>query len=145
MARPPERTPAAAHIAPGRVRSAIRWLVYPGLLGGAMVLLWGLLDVGASLAWAPYIAIAIAGPMVILAERALPYRPEWQASWPDLAEDGLYLTLVQIALPLVLAWTAVWVLNDKLGHSVVLVDVWPRHWPIWAQLLTKIVVGDFFR
>ena len=110
-----------------------------------MVLLWGLLDLGASLAWAPYITIAIVGPMVILAERALPYRPEWQASWPDLAEDGLYLTFVQIALPLVLAWTAVWVLNDKLGHSVVLVDAWPRHWPIWAQLLTKIVVGDFFR
>ena len=69
-----------------------------------MVLLWGLLDLGASLAWAPYITIAFVGPMVILAERALPYRPEWQASWPDLAEDGLYLTFVQIALPLVLAW-----------------------------------------
>ena len=128
-----------------RLRSTIRWLVYPALLGGAMALLWALLALGASLAWAPYLAVAIVGPLVVLAERALPYRPGWQASRADLVDDGLYLVVVQIALPLALVWTVVWLLNEKLGHAVVLFDIWPRHWPIWAQLLTKIVIGDFFR
>ena len=49
----------------GRCESAIRWVVYPVLLGGALALLWALLVFGASLAWAPYIAVAIAGPLVI--------------------------------------------------------------------------------
>jgi hypothetical protein len=62
----------------GRCESAIRWAVYPSCWG-ALALLWALLA-GASLAWAPYIAVAIAGPLVILAERSLPYRQEWQAS-----------------------------------------------------------------
>ena len=128
-----------------RLQSTIRWLVYPVLLGGAMALLWALLALGASLAWAPYLAVAILGPLVVLAERALPYRPGWQASRSDLVDDGLYLLVVQIALPLALVWTVVWLLNEKLGHAVVLFDIWPRHWPIWAQLLTKIVIGDFFR
>ena len=41
-----------------RLQSTIRWLVYPVLLGGAMALLWALLALGASLAWAPYLAVA---------------------------------------------------------------------------------------
>jgi hypothetical protein len=72
-----------------RLQSAIRWLVYPVLLGGAMALLWALLALGASLVWAPYLAVAIVGPLVVLAERALPYRPGWQASRSDLVDDGL--------------------------------------------------------
>ena len=90
-----------------RLQSTIRWLVYPVLLGGAMALLWALLALGASLAWAPYLAVAILGPLVVLAERALPYRPGWQASRSDLVDDGLYLLVVQIALPLALVWTVV--------------------------------------
>jgi sterol desaturase/sphingolipid hydroxylase (fatty acid hydroxylase superfamily) len=136
---------ARAPVPLGRCQSAIRWVVYPVLLGGALALLWALLVFGASLAWAPYIAVAIAGPLVILAERSLPYRQEWQASWADLTDDGMYLTIVQVALPLVLVWTVVWFLSEKLGNAVVLFDVWPQHWPIWAQLLAKIVIGDFFR
>src|SRR5215211_272882 len=127
------------------VKHAVRWLIYPVLMAGAMALLWALLELGASLAWAPYIIIAIVGPLVIVGERALPYRQEWQALWSDLIDDGLYLTIVQMALPLAMAWAIVWLLNEKLGHSVVVFDAWPHTWPIWAQLLLKIVTGDFFR
>jgi sterol desaturase/sphingolipid hydroxylase (fatty acid hydroxylase superfamily) len=127
------------------VKRAARWLVYPILMAGAMTLLWVLLKLCASLVWAPYIAIAIVGPLVIVAERALPYREEWQATWSDLLEDGLYLAIVQMALPLALAWAVVWFMSEKLGHSVVVFDAWPHAWPIWGQLLFKIVVGDFFR
>ena len=105
----------------------------------------GVLHLGASLAWAPYAVIAIAGPLVILAERALPYRTEWHASWSDLVDDGLYLSIVQILLPLALAWTVVWLVSAYAAGEVVLVDIWPSHLPIWAQLILKIMIGDFLR
>ena len=122
-----------------------RWLVYPALVGGSLLLLWAALVLGASLAWAPYAVIAITGPLVILAERKLPYRPEWHASWSDIVDDGLYLFIVQVILPLALAWTVVWIVSAKAAGDVVLVDIWPSHLPIWAQLVLKIMIGDFLR
>jgi sterol desaturase/sphingolipid hydroxylase (fatty acid hydroxylase superfamily) len=129
----------------GKLRLVIQWLIYPALMGGALFLLSFLLHLGASLAWAPYVAIAIAGPLVLVGERAIPYRKEWQPCWSDLVDDGLYLSIVQVALPLALVWTVVWLVQTSMGSTVVLLDVWPRHWPIWAQLLAKIAIGDFFR
>jgi sterol desaturase/sphingolipid hydroxylase (fatty acid hydroxylase superfamily) len=129
----------------GPIKSIARWLVYPALVGGSLLLLWAALHLGASLAWAPYAVIAITGPLVILAERKLPYRPEWHASWSDLVDDGLYLFIVQVVLPLALAWTVVWIVSAKAAGDVVLVDIWPSHLPIWAQLVLKIMIGDFLR
>jgi ornithine lipid hydroxylase len=129
----------------GHARLAARWLIYPTLMGVALLLLWALLGLGAPLALAPYVAIAVAGPLVIVGERAIPYRNEWQPCRSDLVDDGLYLSFVQVALPLALAWMAVWLMQTSFGSAVVLLDVWPGWWPIWAQLLAKIAIGDFFR
>ena len=142
---------AVSTIAPGgdapasAIKTLARWIVYPLLVGGSLLLLWAMLHLGGSLAWAPYAVIAIAGPLVILAERALPYRTEWHASWHDLVDDGLYLTTVQILLPLALAWTVVWAVSTYAAGEVVLINIWPSHLPIWAQLILKIMIGDFLR
>jgi sterol desaturase/sphingolipid hydroxylase (fatty acid hydroxylase superfamily) len=125
------------------IATIARWLVYPVLILGSLMLLWAALFLGASLAFAPYAVIAVTGPLVIAAGRALTYRQDWQASWPDLVDDGLYLSTVQVLLPLALAWTVVWIVGS--GGSVVLLDIWPAQLPIWAQLLLKIMIGDFLR
>lgn len=126
----------------GPCKPLARWLVYPVLVVGSLILLWAALGLGASLAFAPYAVIALTGPLVILAERALPYRQDWQASFPDLVDDGLYLLFVQMFLPLALAWTVVWFLGER---GVVLFDLWPAQLPILVQLLLKIMIGDFLR
>jgi sterol desaturase/sphingolipid hydroxylase (fatty acid hydroxylase superfamily) len=129
----------------GPITIAARVLVYPVLVLGSLMLLWVALGLGASLAWAPYAVIALTGPLVILAERALPYRGDWQADWPDLVDDGLYLSVVQVLLPLALAWTVVWMIGAGSAGAIVLFDIWPTQLPVWAQLLLKIMIGDFLR
>ena len=118
-------------------RQAIRWLVYPVLMGGSLLLLWGLLQAGLSLAFAPYVAIAITGPLVLIAERLVPFRTEWQPEGAELIDDSLYLALVQVVWPLILGWTLVWLAQGWLGSAGAVLDVWPRHWPIWAQLVAQ--------
>src|SRR5690349_21226581 len=125
-------------------RALLQRTLYPLLLIGALTILWALLHVGARLAWAPYAAAAIAAPFVILAEHAVPYRRAWWPDRQDLVADGLYMAVVQLMVPAGLAWLAVWSTQRAASHSVLVVALWPVSWPIWAQLLAKIAIGDFF-
>jgi sterol desaturase/sphingolipid hydroxylase (fatty acid hydroxylase superfamily) len=129
----------------GTVAEAVRFGAYPVLLGGALFLLWVLLSAGASLSWAPYAAVAVAGPLVIVAERLLPYRANWKPDARDLIDDGIYMAVVQFALPLALAWTTILIVQQWLSGANLVLAIWPTLWPIWLQLLAKIAIGDFFR
>jgi len=120
-------------------------ILYPLLLLGALALLWALLHAGAPSAWAPYAAAAIAAPCVILAERIAPYRRHWWPDRQDLVADGLYMAVVQLMVPAGLAWLAVWSTQRAISHSLMALAIWPVSWPIAAQLVAKIVIGDFFR
>ena len=126
-------------------RALLQRTFYPLLLIGALTILWALLHVGARLAWAPYAAAAIVAPFVILAEHAVPYRRAWWPDRQDLVADGLYMVVVQLMVPAGLAWLAVWSTQRAISHSVLALAVWPVSWPIWAQLVAKIAIGDFFR
>jgi sterol desaturase/sphingolipid hydroxylase (fatty acid hydroxylase superfamily) len=123
----------------------LRAAIYPALLLGPILLLWALLEGGGALSWAPYLAIALGGPAVLIAERLLPYRPEWRPDRGDLWNDGVYLLLVQVLLPLALGWATVLAVQAWLSGAGLTLAIWPTSWPIWAQLALKVIVGDFFR
>ena len=59
-------------------------LLYPGLMAAAFAGYWALLRLGVPLVFAPYATIAIFGPLVLVAERAVPFRPEWLPAPPRL-------------------------------------------------------------
>ena len=46
------------------LRTAIRYGAYPVLLAGGLVVLWALRSNGAAITWAPYVAVAVFGPLV---------------------------------------------------------------------------------
>ena len=127
------------------LRDAVRWLVYPTLMAGALLLLAALLAAGASLAWAPYVAATIAGAAVVVTERLIPYRAEWQPRGADLLDDALFLGFVQLVLPLALVWTVAWLARGWIADHSGASSLWPNHWPILAQLSAKIVLGDLLR
>jgi sterol desaturase/sphingolipid hydroxylase (fatty acid hydroxylase superfamily) len=147
--------PGAAAAAPpnrrGDVRTRapllrfLRRALYPALLLGPLLGLWALLEAGAAMVWAPHFAIAIGSAAILIAERLLPFRPEWQAKAGDLRDDALYLVGVQVLLPLGLAWLAAFGVQHWLSGAGLTLSLWPAHWPIWAQLCAKIAIGDFFR
>jgi hypothetical protein len=119
--------------------------LYPSVIAGALLLLAAFRDAGASLAWSPYVAATIAGIGVVAAERFVPYRSQWQPRSADLLDDALFLTLVQLLLPLALTWTVAWLAQSWIAEHSARLALWPNEWPILAQLAAKIAVGDFLR
>jgi sterol desaturase/sphingolipid hydroxylase (fatty acid hydroxylase superfamily) len=114
-------------------------------MAGALLLLAALRGAGASLASAPYVAAATAGIGVVLVERWVPYRAEWQPRGTELLDDALFLAFVQLVLPLALTWTVAWLAQSWIAEHSAALALWPNTWPILAQLAAKIVLGDLLR
>lgn len=112
---------------------------------GALATLWSLLNAGAALVWAPYAAVAITGPLVVLSERLIPYRREWRPVLADFAQDGVFMAVTQVAVPFALTWLAALALQSLIAQSGWRLEVWPHAWPIAAQLALKVIAGDFLR
>jgi sterol desaturase/sphingolipid hydroxylase (fatty acid hydroxylase superfamily) len=114
-------------------------------MAAAIVALWWSLRLGATLAFAPYLAVLGAGLLVVLGEAIIPYRQAWRPKLREIVDDMAFMGFVQILLPLGLGWLAIWGVANLAAGSRLSLAVWPDHWPIWAQVLTKIAVGDFLR
>jgi sterol desaturase/sphingolipid hydroxylase (fatty acid hydroxylase superfamily) len=122
-----------------------RWTAYPVVMAFALLLLDALLRAGASLAWAPYGAVLAAGAVILGFEHLNPFRENWRPTNSDLVDDGTFMVVVQILLPLVLGWIVVWLTQRLLFELGWVLALWPARWPIWAQVLLKLSVGDFLR
>lgn len=143
----PVRRPAPSE--PARLPSPGRWLLarlfYPVTMIGALAAAWAMHQAGLSLALAAYAAVAIGGVAVMIGETVLPYRRRWAPSLSDLVQDGAFMLVVQVLLPLGLGWIAVLAVLNGLQALDWTLTVWPSHWPLWAQVALKIVAGDFLR
>lgn len=138
----PAETPRVAQAFGAR---ALKWLIYPGVMATGVAVMAATIQAGVPLAIAPYGAVVLAGVLILMGERAIPYRPGWQPSAHDLFEDGLFVLVVQLAVPLALGWLTLWLVQDQLSASGITLHLWPAHWPLWVQVLAKIAIGDFFR
>lgn len=127
------------------VRGTIRRLIYPAVMAVAVALLVAALALGTPLAVAPYVAVGLAGLAIVLAERIIPYRPAWTPDREELIDDGVFMLAIQVVLPLVLGWLAIFGVQRLLGDAGLTLQVWPGHWPLWAQVLLKLLAGDFLR
>ena len=113
-----------------------------------------ILAIGVALgAMARGLAVSAILPLVLLPsilwvaflERRLPYRPEWNRPKGDLLADALYLPTT--ALVAALMRPAVATLGVVIAGSISErfgVGLWPRHWPLLAQLLLSWVVVEGF-
>lgn len=128
-----------------RLRTAIRYGAYPALLAGGLLILWLLLSIGAELVWAPYVAIAIIGPLILACEYIAPFRAEWRPSLRDFQRDAVFMGVVQVVVPLVMVWAATVLISGALISNGWTFNLWPSSWPILAQLALKVVAGDFLR
>ncbi|MBS0538347.1 MAG: sterol desaturase family protein [Proteobacteria bacterium] len=123
----------------------LSWTTYPLIAMLSVATLWFLLRCGAALSWAPYVAAAVAGIAVFAAEGWLPYRAAWQPTSSDVLQDGAFLVLAQVAVPLGLGWITLWLLQALLADYRISLGLWPADYPIWVQVFLKLVIGDFLR
>ncbi|NOJ80383.1 sterol desaturase family protein [Myxococcus xanthus] len=116
-------------------RQALR-MGYPlfmllGVNGAALALLHG----GASKLWLGGLLMAAIG-VSFLAERAIPYEPDWNRPHGDVGRDLVHFVVNEasnilsiLALPL-------------LSGVVTVRDAWPHEWPFVLQVLLAVLVFD---
>jgi sterol desaturase/sphingolipid hydroxylase (fatty acid hydroxylase superfamily) len=124
-------------------RRLASWTLFPAILGGAMGI--GMLvteRAGVTVGFT-----AAAGAVVValmVAERFLPHRAEWQRSRGDLGPDlahavvsGLATTRLAEAMVRLGGAMVAGVLSERLGAPL-----WPRTWPFLPQLALALVIAE---
>ena len=125
------------------IDATLTYGTFPLVFGGAMGLgIWGM-----GRGWDPvYTAMGLTGAVVLLLlvlERLHPYQRDWQHSRGDLRTDLIH-NLVNFWIPEVYAVAFVGgltVAGAWLSNAVG-TDLWPSRWPLAAQLLLALVIGE---
>ena len=119
------------------------WLVFPAIVGGTLAAAVALQPrVGAPLAFV--IAKLAAALAIVVAERLLPYRRDWNRSHGDAVTDVLHGIISGVgttALLRVVVQTGGLVLATALARTLG-ATLWPVAWPLYAQLALAAVVAE---
>jgi sterol desaturase/sphingolipid hydroxylase (fatty acid hydroxylase superfamily) len=136
-----EKTIASTPPTAKRLRQAVRFLYVPVMLLGFNGLAYAIVANGYSYLWvAPVLVAALL--LAHAAERIAPYFEEWNEPHGDGETNLLHFLIYEstnlagiLTIPLV-----VWLFQLKPGD---LTGIWPRDWPLWAQLIIAILAIDF--
>jgi sterol desaturase/sphingolipid hydroxylase (fatty acid hydroxylase superfamily) len=130
----------------GRMLS--RAVAYPVVILAACALFFWLRRHDAPVQFAAYLPVILGASAILILELATPYRRAWLPGRRVVAQDALYLLLVQVALPAALTLAIAATAADAAaytGGGSFAAGLWPRHWPVVAQVVLMIVVADFMR
>jgi sterol desaturase/sphingolipid hydroxylase (fatty acid hydroxylase superfamily) len=124
------------------VRWLLRYLTYPGLTGGAVLVTawacrqgWPLVAVGGGLT-------AVVMLIILGLEQVIPYSQAWSARRAEGRLDAWHLLLSErfydagaLMTLFALAPAAGWLNRHGLG-------LWPGAWPLWAQVVLAALLSD---
>lgn len=122
-------------------RTVVRYAYVPFMLLGLNCAALWIVTGGHSYPWLfPLLLVGFA--TAFLAERILPVYNEWNAPHGDEKATLFHVLVYESGnvFGLLLIPLVAWLLNLKPGG---LIGVWPREWPILAQLLLAITLADF--
>lgn len=123
-----------------------RDLAYPVLMIGAYAMFTWLRETGSPPLFSSYLSVLIAGFGVLLHETFSPARDDWRPSIGDVIRDGLFLSLVQVALPAVLRAGALALIVTLADTDIApLASWWPHNVPVLLQVIGMLVIAEFFR
>lgn len=125
------------------IRIAISWTAWPGLL------LLCLLATGAGFAHGiPVIAFNITyfslAIVLLLLERWMPHEVAWTRADGQLGADILHTLVSKGAVQTLI------VFSSAIGLAALITPlaapgngIWPRHWPLWAQVVLALTAAEF--
>lgn len=90
---------------------------------------------GAPIWLLPLLLIAAIGTSFV-AERILPFEPEWNSDQRDGLTNVLHAFVNEISI-----FVSVLALPLVAAHVPAL-DIWPHDWPLWLQLIMAILIAD---
>lgn len=128
------------------MRRIVQYTAYPAVLLGSLWGNLGLMEAGAGVLLSTYLPVTVGTLMVIGMEITMPYRAAWKPSRTDVAQDSMFLALVHVAWPKMLAIGAAYLLFDvwnSRGWSTFV--WWPREWPVPMQTIMMALMVDSTR
>ena len=120
-------------------------VIHPLLLGSMSALHIGLLAGEFTLTVSTYLPIIVAASIVAILESALPYRNDWRPNGEDIKTDLLYMGIVQLALPKLLAFTAALLALQLVDYLQIAMNLWPHEAPVAAQVVLLVLLTSFVR
>jgi len=119
---------------------------YPVTMLLGFSLFAALREAGLAMALAAYISVALCAALITLHEIKFPYRTVWKPSGEDIANDAVFMLLVQVAVPYFLSISLVVAFSKLLGaHDATIQNLWPHQLPVWLQTVLMLLLADFPR
>ena len=124
----------------------MRYGAYPFVLALGLALHYVLLTNQFGLYVATYLPVIVGAVAVTGLEWKYPYRRQWRPNTQELAQDALYMALLQGVLPKLLVVLVTLMFAQLLGvREMVIEGWWPTHWPVPLQALLMMVLADGLR
>lgn len=120
------------------------YLWYPVLMSSAVIAFGLMLDASLSPVLTAYFLIVLAALAIVVLEWWFPERLEWRPRWSEIKSDAVFMALVQIALPRLLAAFCVLAIAEWT-HARMAVSWWPHAWPLAAQIVAMVLAVDLMR
>jgi sterol desaturase/sphingolipid hydroxylase (fatty acid hydroxylase superfamily) len=119
---------------------------YPVVIAAAFALFAFLQLEGVSLILSTYIPVLLTAALVTWLELTFPHRAEWRPARSDVRTDLVFMAVVQLAFPPMVAFVFTYALiAPARALNLPLASLWPHGWPIWIQAVLMILVVDFLR
>lgn len=121
-----------------------QWVVFPFFLIGTPAAMYWLIAQDVSVFIATYAVVVAVGLCFHILERVMPYRPDWNEQQGDLGNDIVSGTVAYIILPIFLKPLYIALLASAAGWIALQYggSVWPSEWPVAAQLVLMLLLGD---
>lgn len=122
------------------------WLAYPGVMLLAVLAHTKLLEQQQPLLMSTYAPVIMAALLVTLLEIVTPHKTSWAPDKKDVRNDALFMIVVQMVVPRLLAFVAVIALVEPVKNAgVSLSGLWPHQWSLASQVILMLVVVELFR
>lgn len=105
-----------------------------------------LTDLGSNLIVATFVPVLFGSVAITLLENFFPYRLQWRPVSRDILTDMTYMLLVQSVLPKILGFSvAIFILDSLHALPKSILEIWPHHWSLFAQLVLMFLASEFLR
>ncbi len=129
-----------------RLRWVLSWLIFPAILSGSLYGLALVLEQGVAPEYATAGIATLAGGLVLVLERIMPYTDDWLPGQGDFMTDATHTVFSTIGTSELLK-TGLFAGAATGGVSwlsaTLNTQIWPEHWPILFQLPLALIIGEF--
>ncbi len=124
-------------------RELLPWMIYPSVMIAAIVSHLVLVETSMETWLATYLPVIAGAAAIAALEHRFPYRQDWRPRWPEVRTDLVYMLLVQVILPRILAAGAVYLVLQYA--AIPRTGPWVHDWPVGAQVALMLIVAEFMR